>query len=345
MFNYKWNLKDWYPAKGINKNWLNVFSTFCCWGGSSMWYKLAGYNIIGANDIDKQMAEVYKKNHNPKYFFLCPIWELLEKELPEELYNLDILDGSPPCSTFSMSGSREKVWKKEKRFKEWQAKQVLSDLFFDWIKLVDKLKPKIAIAENVKWMLAWNAKMYTQKVVRELNRIWYDVQLFLLNGASMWLPQKRERVFFVCKRKDLNFPKLELEFNEKPILFRDINEWVIKIFKDIGRASHKYYDLCKPGSNIATVHPTKSFFSRMKLANEKVANTLTAKCNIDIYNPDQRRVLTQNELLLLGSFPLDYNFLKIQPGYLIWMSVPPVMMAQLSYQIYLQLFSKNKFTK
>lgn len=108
-FLYKWYLKDGYPAKDIEKHGLKVYTTFSCGGGSSMGYKLASYDVIGANDIDPQMAKVYKENHNPKYYDLCSINELLEKELPKEYYDLDILDGSPPCSTFSMAGSREKA--------------------------------------------------------------------------------------------------------------------------------------------------------------------------------------------------------------------------------------------
>ena len=93
--NYKWQ-KSEYPKK----NGKTVFTTFACGGGSSMGYKMAGFDVIGANDIDPQMAKIYKHNHNPKHFFLCPIGDLLKMDLPDELYNLDILDGSPPCSTF-----------------------------------------------------------------------------------------------------------------------------------------------------------------------------------------------------------------------------------------------------
>ena len=72
------------------------------------------------------------------------------KEFPEELYHLDILDGSPPCSTFSMAGQREENWGKNKKFREGQASQILDDLFFEFIDLAAILKPKIVIAENVK---------------------------------------------------------------------------------------------------------------------------------------------------------------------------------------------------
>ena len=186
-FNYQWKKTD-YPKS----NNLKVFTTFACGGGSSMGYKLAGYDVIGANDIDKQMEKVYKHNHNPRYYFLMPINELVKKaknkELPDELYNLDILDGSPPCSTFSMAGSREKAWKKDKQFREGQAKQVLSDLFYDYIDLVEELKPKVFVAENVKGMLMGNAKAYTKSILEKFDSIGYTVQLFCFNSCTMGVP-------------------------------------------------------------------------------------------------------------------------------------------------------------
>ena len=100
-FNYEWNLSDGYPTKGVDYHGTTVFTTFSCGGGSSMGYKLAGYDVVGANDIDPQMMEVYKKNHNPKQYILGPIKDLLQRDdLPE----VDVLDGSPPCSTFSTTG-------------------------------------------------------------------------------------------------------------------------------------------------------------------------------------------------------------------------------------------------
>lgn len=104
-FNYRWTLKD----AIFSKDKGNVFSCFACGGGgSTMGYKLAGYDVIGCNEIDHRMMHVYCQNHDPKYPFLEPIQEFKNRaDLPVELYNLDILDGSPPCSTFSVAGSRE----------------------------------------------------------------------------------------------------------------------------------------------------------------------------------------------------------------------------------------------
>ena len=149
-FPYKWTLKDAVFTKDKGK----VFSCFACGGGSTMGYKLAGFDVIGHNDIDKKMIEVYKENHNPKFSFLESITTFAKrKDLPTELYNLDILDGSPPCSSFSMAGNREKDWGKEKVFREGTELQVLDTLFFDFIDLAKELQPKVVIAENVKGLV------------------------------------------------------------------------------------------------------------------------------------------------------------------------------------------------
>src|SRR6185503_9599664 len=122
-----------------------------------------------------------------------------------EFYNLDILDGSPPCSTFSMAGSREEAWGKEKQFREGQAMQTLDDLFFDFIALANKLKPKVIIAENVKGLIQGNAKGYVKEIYQKFEDTGYNVQLFLLNAATMGVPQRRERVFFIGLRNDFEF--------------------------------------------------------------------------------------------------------------------------------------------
>ena len=100
-FPYRWTLKDARFTKDKGK----VFSCFACGGGSTMGYKLAGFDVIGCNEIDPRMNKVYVANHHPRLNYLAPIQEFkLRKDLPAELYNLDILDGSPPCSSFSTAG-------------------------------------------------------------------------------------------------------------------------------------------------------------------------------------------------------------------------------------------------
>ena len=150
IYNYEWTLAD---AK-FTKDKGKVFSCFACGGGSTMGYKLSGFDVLGCNEIDPKMIAAYKKNHNPKFAFCEPIQTFkLREDLPQELFELDILDGSPPCSSFSMSGNRGADWGTEKQFREGQAKQILDTLFFDFIDLAKKLQPKIVVAENVEGLL------------------------------------------------------------------------------------------------------------------------------------------------------------------------------------------------
>ena len=95
-----------------------------------MGYKLAGFDVIGCNEIDPRMNKVYVANHHPRLNYLAPIQEFkLRKDLPAELYNLDILDGSPPCSSFSMAGNRDDDRGKEKKFREGHPMRVLLVLY------------------------------------------------------------------------------------------------------------------------------------------------------------------------------------------------------------------------
>lgn len=327
-FPYKWNISDGYPAKGINYHGTTVMTTFACGGGSTMGYKLAGYDVVAANDIDPQMAKVYKANHNPKQFFLCGIKELLERN---DLPKVDVLDGSPPCSVFSMAGSRESAWQKDKMFREGQAKQVLDDLFFDFIDLAEKMNPPIVIAENVKGMLIGNAKWYTREVVRRFNKIGYKCQVFLLNAATMGVPQKRERVFFIAHKTN---KKMKLDFNELSIKFNEIDEGNVKR-KNIVPCDLEYWKICRMGQSISSVHPKGNRFNSIKLHYDKTVNTIASgSC---LYHPKYAGQLTTKELASVGSFPIDYDYLNIKPQYLIGMSVPPVMMAQVADQVYNQL--------
>ena len=158
-----------------------------------MGYKLAGFDVIGCNEIDPRMNKVYVANHHPRLNYLAPIQEFkLRKDLPAELYNLDILDGSPPCSSFSTAGNRDEDWGKEKKFREGQAMQVLDTLFFDFIDLAKELQPKIVIAENVKGLILGEAVQYVGRIGQAIEDAGYTTTLTLCNGKYMGLPQMRE---------------------------------------------------------------------------------------------------------------------------------------------------------
>lgn len=321
MFPYEWNLVDGYPAKGMKPHNSKVFGTFICGGGSTMGYKLAGFEHLGGVEIDKKVADVYKANHKPKHLYIEDLREFNKREdLPKELYNLDLLDGSPPCSSFSMAGNRDKDWGKKKQFREGQAFQRLDDLVYVYIDTIKKLKPKVALLENVKGLIQGNAKAYAKKMKTRFEDAGYRVQVFLLNAASMGVPQKRERVFFIGIRNDFDLPKLVLKFEEEAILFGEFRTGVAK------KANKSDIVLAKKGSGFC-----------VSTHNNEPHNTILGSTRYI----DKNGVLTNNtEFRLVGSYPLDYNFKSIRPQYLIGMSVPPVMTAQIANQIHKQWLSK-----
>ena len=343
-----WSLTD---LATVPKNGIKVMSTFACGGGSSMGYKRAGCEVIAANDIDPEMAWHYKLNIKPKHYFLCPIGDLITADLPAELFELDILDGSPPCSTFSLSGNREKDWGKEKHFKEGQAKQVLSDLFFDYLDLVGRLRPKVAIAENVKGLISGNAKGYVKLIMARFKDLGYRPQLFLLNAADCGVPQKRERVFFCAVRDDLDVPPLRLapthHWIGAGVATRDI-QVLTDEEKDKTKPSPfdlKYWPNTAPGQNYAAyIKKTEnrtSGFNMFRLNSSVPCNTLTATSGLYTHW-DQCRKLTLREWKRLGSFPDDYQAKNANIGaYLIGMSVPPKMTEQVARAVCEQWLGKS----
>ena len=353
-FHYNWNLKETVFTKDKGK----VFSCFACGGGSTMGYKLAGFDVIGHNDIDKKMIEVYKLNHNPKYSFLESITTFAKrKDLPKELYELDILDGSPPCSSFSMAGNREKDWGKEKVFREGQAEQILDTLFFDFIDLAKELQPKVVVAENVKGLLLGDAKDYVRRIYTEFEKAGYYCQHFLLDASKMGVPQKRERVFFICLRKDLakhflyqkdmftELPTINMDFNEPVITLNDIKDNNANDEKcemtDVKRNiwNNRVYGDSDFSCTLGRIeNRPNSMFNNNYLYGDKPLNTITSKKNDVLF--DEPRHCNFNENTSGQSFPKDYDFNKMPYLYLLGMSVPPIMTAQISTQIYSQWLSK-----
>ena len=340
---YEWNLKD---LEKIDKNGYKVFSCFSCGGGSTMGYKLAGFDVIGNCEIDKKINEVYVKNHKPKYNYCMPIQKMIEiSNYPQELYYLDILDGSPPCSTFSLAGEREKNWGKSKKFRERQAYQVLDDLFFEFIKLAEKLQPKIIIAENVKGIMMGNARGYVNLIIKKLEEAGYRTQIFLLNSARMGVPQKRERVFFISTRSDLNFPKIQLNFDERFITYGEIKDTEYKLINKDTMLYKRWLRRSKRDNSVVdTVERTEngkiSSFNIQYVKDERIPNTLAAGGLFLRF--DVPASISDRDIKLIQTFPQDFNFCGQNVQYICGMSVPPIMMKKIAEQVRIQLLDKIK---
>jgi DNA (cytosine-5)-methyltransferase 1 len=305
-----------------------------------MGYKLAGFDVIGGVDIDPEMMAIYRKNHEPRHSYLMGVQEFKSlHDLPKELFELGVLDGSPPCSSFSMAGSREDAWGKEKKFREGQANQVLDDLFFHFIDIAERLKPKIVVAENVKGLVAGKARGYVKEIFRAFEKAGYDSQLFLLNSSRMGVPQARERTFFVARRKDLFLPIINLSFNEPaiPVGFA-VRGCLDSIPELLTPGILKYWSSVPIGKNFSSVTGGK-LFSWRKCNPATPSSTITATHCLTHWS--EPRLLSGPEVSRIQSFPDDYDFGKSYAPYVCGMSVPPLMMQRVATEI-AKLLLNNK---
>lgn len=333
IFPIEWNQTDELKVPYHGKK---IFGTFVCGGGSTMGYKLAGYNHLGGVEFTEHYSKVYKHNHNPKYFYLEDIRNFNKRtDLPSELFELDMLDGSPPCAAFSTAGAREKNWGKEKDYEG--IKQVKDDLVYVYCDTIEKLKPKVFLLENVSGLAKGNAKVYLQNVVKRLSKA-YNVQVFLLYAASMGIPQIRNRIFVIGHRKDFKLPKLELDFSVPQLGFE-----ATKKYWDLGGADissyaiGKLWDEFKSGGHPKRFGLHKPYLSKpcyTILESDHIASTA------GVCHPIHKRKLNLEEVRMLCTFPKDYDFLDINGISVMGRSVLPVMMANISHQVYLQWLSK-----
>ena len=348
---YDWSLN----SANFTKDKGRVFSCFACGGGSTMGYKLAGFDVVGDLEIDAKKNLAYVTNHQPRFNFLQDIRAFkTRKDLPEELYQLDILDGSPPCKSFSMAGDREKTWGHE--IEKYGITQVWDDLFFEFISLAKILRPKVVIAENVKGLLLGDAIDYVRRIYDGFDDAGYYCQHFLLNSSVMGVPQRRERVFFICLRKDLASPFLvqfnlfeerpfiDMTFNEPQIRYGEIADYKGKEL--ISEKRRHYWECRQPSDNnfgdvTRRLDGKERCFNYVFLKEDEVPPTLPANSGKLICYKEPRTI-SDVEACLISTFPQDYNFCGMVTSELVGRSVPPVMMANIASRIYDQWLSRIK---
>jgi len=183
---------------------FNVVSFFAGGGGSSCGYKLAGGDMICVNEFQQVHADTYSANFPNTPVIVDDIRNVTGERIRKIIgdVDIDILDGSPPCPPFSMSGTKQEGWGKEKMAYGWKQKNI-EDLTFDQIRLVGELKPKIVVCENVKGLTMEYAREYLNRMVSEFEEQGYYTDFQVMNGWQFGVPQKRERVFIVSIRKDV----------------------------------------------------------------------------------------------------------------------------------------------
>lgn len=170
---------------------MNIVSFFAGAGGLDLGFQKAGFDVVWANEYDKEIWETYEKNHLHTFLDKRSIVDIPSDEVPE----CDGIIGGPPCQSWSEAGSMRGI--NDKR----------GQLFYDFIRILEAKQPKFFLAENVSGMLL-DRHSEALNNIKELFKnagVGYELSFQMLNASDYDVPQDRKRVFFVGIRKDLNF--------------------------------------------------------------------------------------------------------------------------------------------
>jgi DNA (cytosine-5)-methyltransferase 1 len=188
------------------ENGLTHVSTFSGGGGTCLGFRLAGFRTLLASDINPHAVETYRANL-PSPILQANIRQLTGAQLLAavglEVGELDVLEGSPPCTAFSTAGTLAKDWNKRKVHAGAEQANV-EDLFFDWLRLVDEIRPRCFVAENVKGLVRGVAKGYFKTILHRMKALGYRTEARVLDAQWLGVPQRRPRVIFVGLREDLH---------------------------------------------------------------------------------------------------------------------------------------------
>ena len=286
-------------------NGLTHVSTFSGCGGTCLGFRMAGFKTLLANDIDEHARECYERN------LRTPIdGEDIRKLTAADVLTriglqrgeLDVFEGSPPCTNFSTAGRGAKGWNKTKK----HAGVVQADtekLFLAWLDLLDGLRPRAFAAENVTGLIKGASKGYFREILARMKSLGYRVEARVLDAQWLGVPQQRERVIFVGVRENLG---IEPPF-PKPLPYRygvrDALPWV-------RRVERYNYGFAERSADLPI--PTIMANSGQRWTG---------------YGDGVARELTADELKVLGSFPCDFDLGDSQAKGIkrVGNSVPPLM--------------------
>lgn len=206
-------------ASIFNRPKFEVVSLFAGGGGSSTGYRMAHGKVLAINEFISEAINTYRENWPDTIILPGDVRQLTPKiildAIGKDAGELDLLDGSPPCSAFSTAGLKDKSWSKLKKYSDGYQSNV-EDLFFEYIRILRGVRPRVFIAENVSGLAMGISRGYLNEILRELRLSGYQVNCKILNAKWLGVPQSRPRVIFVGIRDDLWRPEFDGKLHPKP---------------------------------------------------------------------------------------------------------------------------------
>ena len=353
-----------YVREQSSKELFNVVSLFAGGGGSSTGYRLAGGKVLAINEFIPAAQDVYKTNYPDTHIFTQDVRELTGKDILEQTGlkkgELDILDGSPPCASFSFAGLRERGWGRIKRYSD--SEQRTDDLFFEFARILKEVQPKVFVAENVIGLLIGPPSKLLGGEQKDLFGYWkktiyqtlvdcgYNLRFKLLNSKDYEVAQSRRRVIFIGVRNDID---TSITYPEKKPCYDTVKEIsdsmpfsgntvpmsdIYKMYWEKTNPGETFYDMGKR----LKVHSTG--VTRIRLNPNKLCPTIIAAPGL--FHWDDKRSLTIEEVVRLSSFPEDYylgdeNTINTKKWERCGRAVPPVMMKNIAQHIYKNILCKQ----
>jgi len=358
-------------------NGFNAISTFSGCGGSSLGYKMAGFRVLWASEFIPAAQETYRANHPKTILDTRDIRQVKAEEILAAIGmkpgELDLLDGSPPCASFSTAGAREAGWGKVKKYSD--TTQRTDDLFFEFVRLVKGIQPKVFVAENVSGLVKGTAKGYFLEILAALKASGYKVSCRVLDAKWLGVPQSRQRTIFIGVRNDLNANPVHP--SPLPYLYtvRDALPWITKVVHDTSGAfgAGDITDRPSPAITVGvnslnsrhfkveaecdisryaifkeleTMKAGDAFkaFPRWSLSSmEKPNPCVTVQEGGHMIHPTEKRKFTIAELRRICAFPDDFILLGTyaQQWERLGRAVPPVMMSHVAATIRDRILSKQ----
>lgn len=288
-----------------------VISTFAGRGGSSTGYHMAGFRELLAVEWDAHAAATLRLNYPGLDVYHGDIAALSVQETLErtglKAGDLDLFDGSPPCTGFSTMGQR-------------QLDDPRNQLFREYVRLIDGLRPRTFVMENVAAMTFGKMKTIYQEAMEALRAAGpgYRTVSGVLNAGYFGAPQLRERLIVIGVREDLNLTPSLPAPQCPPSTVREaltglpdtpdgmtINDVYLPV-----------WTRCPPGRDFGDLHPKGHLFSHRKIHPDRPSPTIVKTVGVDrqgranngMYHWRWPRLMTIPEIKRLGSFPDDYQF-------------------------------------
>jgi len=330
--NYKAFLEKYWleHLKEKSNNAPTVISTFAGCGGSSLGYSMAGFRELLAIEWDDNAVQTFKLNFPEVLVYHGDIAKISIDQIIEmtklKQYELDVLDGSPPCQGFSTAGKRIITDERNQLYKE-------------YVRLLNGLQPKVFVFENVSGLVKGKMKLIFADIMRSLKDCGYKVSARLLNAMYFGVPQSRERLIIIGVREDLGIKPSHPKAIYMPVTVFEGwgGEYIEGPRVTIGEDTETYKWMQKigQGMSISEIHPKGYYFNFKRLSFIAPSSTLIKNGGKQLIHPIETRTLTTNEYKRLGSFPDEYKFIGTpeQVTSRIGNSVPPLFMYHIAKHI------------